>query len=232
MRDMSLFTSTEEKRQEFTEEKHTRVVKRKSVIETVVIDDGEDEKGILNDDNRRYKSLLQLQYRKQFLSKFAPIIQANGNGIKLGGQGGECWIISGYQAKNKGGPRASYQVYLKGRQDRVTVSGAKAAVIFRLIQEAKESGDAKDIQWPYPDSFEASHLCHSSNCLRPSHITMEPRSVNDERNNCSGEIECLTCKTVLDACTHDPHCIWRVEATRCSNCGLDRKIKKQRSIAP
>jgi len=229
---MSLFTSTEEKGQEFTEdEERTRVVKRKSVTETIVIDE-EDDKGILNDANRRYKWLLQLQYRKQFLSKFAPIIQAKGNGIKLGGQNNECWIISGYQAKNKGGPRASYQVYLNGREERITVSGAKAAVIFRLIQEAKENGDAKDIQWPYPDNFEASHLCHSSNCLRPSHITMEPRSVNDERNNCSGEIECLTCKTVLDACTHEPHCIWRVEATRCSNCGLDRKVKKQRSIAP
>jgi len=186
-----------------------------------------------NEDHRRYKWLLQAQYRKQFLSKFAPIIRANGNGIKLGGQNGECWIISGYQAKNKGGPRASYQVYLNGREDRVTVSGAKAAVIFRLIQEAKENGDTKDIQWPYPDSFEASHLCHASNCIRPSHITMEPRSINDERNNCSGEIECPACEIVLDACTHDPHCIWRVEATRCSSCGgLDHKAKKNCSIAP
>jgi len=219
--------------QEVMEEKQVEVRKRKIVTQQTIVIDGEGaEKENLNDDNRRYKWLLQVKYRKQFLSKFGPIIRANGNGIKLGGQNGECWIISGYQAKNKGGPRASYQVYLDGRDDRVTVSGAKAAVIFRLIQEAKESGDTKDIQWPYPDGFEASHLCHSSNCLRPSHIAMEPRSVNDERNNCSGEIECSRCKTVLDACTHDPRCIWRVEATRCSSCGVDQKAKKGCSIVP
>jgi hypothetical protein len=45
---MSLFTSTKEKGQEFTEdEERTRVVKRKSVTETIVIDE-EDDKGILN----------------------------------------------------------------------------------------------------------------------------------------------------------------------------------------
>jgi hypothetical protein len=226
-------TGRVEKGQELKEEKHTKVVKRKVIEETIVIDGDDADKENLNDDSRKYKWLLKAQYRKQFMSKFGPIIQARGNGVKLGGQNRECWLISGYQAKDKGGPRASYQVYLNGRDNRVTVSGAKAAVIFRLIQEAKENGDTGDIQWPYPDNFEASHLCHSSNCLRPSHIVMESRSVNDERNNCSGEIECPVCETVLAACTHDPPCIWKVEATRCSSCyGSAHRDKKQCSIAP
>jgi len=212
---INAFTLLTQRRESGSPVKQSKNGKRK------VPEGGEENASPQNEDSRRYKWLLQVRYRKPFLNKFGPIIRANGNGITLGGQNGVCWMITGYQAKNKGGPRASYQVYLEGRDVRVTVSGAKAAVIFRLIQEAGKDGDTLvDVQWPYPDHFEASHICHSSNCLRPSHIVMEPRSVNEERNHCSGEIECPRCTIILDACTHVPHCIWRVEATRCSVCGF------------
>ena len=32
--------------------------------------------------------------------------------------------------------------------------------------------------------LDASHLCHNSLCVNPEHISLEPRSVNSQRNSC------------------------------------------------
>jgi len=187
--------------------------KRKNDDEVI---DVEDEDGKENE--LRYMLLLKSCHRDAFKLKFEPIIQATGSTIALGGRDGTCWLITGYAAQGKGKPRASYQVYLDGRKVKVTVSGAKAAVILKLIQDAEKRGDKGDVLWPYQPDDEASHVCHSANCIRPDHITMENRRVNQSRNDCPGQVHCPMCDTSLDACLHNPPCIWMSAATRCSHC--------------
>lgn len=190
------------------------VKKRKRDDEVIEVENEEYEK----ENELRYMLLLKARYRDAFKLKFSPIIKANGSTIALGGRDGTCWLITGYAAQGKGKPRASYQVYLDGRKVKVTVSGAKAAVILRLIQDAEKRGETGDITWPYQPGDEASHVCHSANCIRPDHITMESRLVNQSRNDCPGQIQCPTCDTSLDACLHNPPCKWISAATRCSSC--------------
>jgi hypothetical protein len=168
-----------------------------------------------------YRKCLTKKHRQAFKSKVEPEISARSPKLKTGkGQSGQCWEIVGYNAKKgKGGPRASYQIYLEGRKLKLTVSATKCAVMLRLIQEAEmRSTNVGDIPWPFGEDDQASHLCHMSNCIRPEHIWMEAKAVNDDRNNCSGQVECTRCHTRLDACKHNPRCIWRVEATSCSRC--------------
>jgi len=177
--------------------------------------------GFEDGDECKYQLCLKAEYRSAFLKKFQPIFTVDNPQVHLGGQNGECWIVSGYLAqKCKGGPRASYQVYLSGRTLRVTLSAAKAAVMFRMIQKAIQDEHKGDIEWAYAAGSEASHLCHSSNCIRPDHIVIESKEVNQDRNFCSGRIQCLECLHWLSACRHDPECIWLSNATVCSACSL------------
>jgi len=180
--------------------------------------DEEDEGEEGDNEDARYKLCLKARYRSAFKAKFGPIIRANGSNISLGGHSGTCWLVTGYVAQNKGGPRASYQVYLDGRNLKVTVGAAKAAVMMRLILDAEKAGFHADILWPFQQGDEASHVCHSPNCVRPDHIAMESRVVNQSRNDCCAQIQCLQCETHLDACTHHPRCIWLSKATSCSVC--------------
>jgi len=167
----------------------------------------------------KYQLCLKAAYRQAFLAKFRPIFTAAAESIRTGGgHNGQCWLVTGYAAQQKGGPRASYQVYLDGRSLRVTIGAAKAAFIYKLITEAQEQGYVGDIPWPYSETDEASHLCHTSNCVRPTHIWMEDKDINLDRNWCAGQVQCPECSFELDACSHNPRCMWSNWATRCSIC--------------
>jgi len=162
---------------------------------------------------------LKAAYRQAFLTKFRPIFTAASASIRTGGgHNGQCGVVTGYAAQQKGGPRASYQVYLEGRSLRVTIGAAKAAFIYKLIMDAREQGYVGDIPWPYPETDEASHLCHTSNCVRPTHIWMEDKDINLDRHWCAGQAQCPQCGFELDVCSHNPRCMWSNWATRCSIC--------------
>jgi len=169
-------------------------------------------------ENVKYRLCLKAIYRQAFLAKFAPIFKASSPNIVVGGRNGQCWLVNGYAATQKGGPRASYQVYLDGRSCRVTISGAKAAIVFRMIRQAQAEQNTGDIVWPWSDDYEASHRCHMSNCIHPDHLVMETRPDNDDRSICAGQVQCRQCEVLLDACAHIPPCIWLTSAARCSNC--------------
>lgn len=163
---------------------------------------------------------LKARYRAAFLAKFASIFIRPGPDVTVGGSCGSCWIVTGYKAKkDKGGPRASYQVYLSGRDLRVTICAAVAAVVYRLITQAQAMNMDDDIKWPYNEGDEASHVCHLSNCINPDHITVEPKNVNQGLSNCCGAIYCPNCDVSLDSCRHEPPCVWSSWATYCSACG-------------
>ena len=40
------------------------------------------------------------------------------------------------------------------------------------------------------DNFDISHLCHNSLCVEASHLSREPRSVNNHRKTCKEEGRC------------------------------------------
>lgn len=168
----------------------------------------------------KWQLCLKARYRAAFLAKFASIFIRPGPDVTVGGSCGSCWIVTGYKAKkDKGGPRASYQVYLSGRDLRVTICAAVAAVVYRLITQAQAMNMDDDIKWPYNEGDEASHVCHFSNCINPDHITVEPKNVNQGLSNCCGAIYCPNCDVSLDSCRHEPPCVWSSWATYCSACG-------------
>ena len=171
-------------------------------------------------DDVKYLTLLKSSSREQFMRKFEPIIKACGSYTALGGYpDNPCWLVKGYAKQGKGRPRASYQVYLQGRDERVTISGARAAVIFGMIQALEASGGTGDIEWPHPAHFEASHLCHQANCIRPAHIVMELKADNLSRNGCPGVVFCPACPIILKGCAHNPPCIRSNWAVSCNSCG-------------
>jgi len=200
----------------------------------------EEEEEALEDDEEeeeekvdiKYLGLLKRSSREQFKRKFDPIIKPNGNYSKLGGYpDNPCWLITGYAKQGKGRPRASYQVYIQGRSERVTISGARAAVIFAMIRALEASGGQGDIEWPYPANFEASHLCHQANCIRPDHIVMESKVDNLSRNGCPGVVFCPACPIILNGCAHSPPCIRSNWAITCNSCGKGMEQEEGKSQA-
>jgi len=190
-----------------------------------MVDDEEDEEEKVD---IKYLILLKSSSREQFMRKFDPIIKPEGRYSQLGGYpDNPCWLVTGYARQGRGRPRASYQVYTQGRNERVTVSGARAAVIFSLIQSLRANGGVGDIEWPYPAHFEASHLCHQANCIRPDHIVMETKEDNLSRNGCPGVVFCPDCPIVLNGCAHSPPCIRSNWAITCNSCGHGIEEHKQ-----
>ncbi len=193
---------------------------RRGVVRKKPDDDNKDKPSptcVDDSDDVKYLSLLKRTSREQFMRKFEPIIKAGGDYTELGGYpDNPCWLVKGYAKQGKGRPRASYQVYLQGREERVTISGARAAVIIALIR-ASESKE--DIEWPYPAHFQASHLCHQANCIRPAHIVMESGVDNLSRDGCPGVVFCPSCPVILKGCAHSPICIRSNWAVTCNSCG-------------
>jgi len=52
---------------------------------------------------------------------------------------------------------------------------------------------------PYNYGVHASHLCHNTRCLKIEHLRWELRYINEKRNRCIGQTECL--------CGQSPPCI-------------------------
>ena len=173
-----------------------------------------------NEEDVKYLKLLKAEIRRAFLDKFIPIIKADGEYSQSGGYpDNPCWLVTGYARQGRGRPRASYQVYTQGRRERITVSGARASVIFAMIQQLRASDGTGDIEWPYPEDFEASHLCHQANCIRPVHIVMESKADNLARSICPGVLFCPNCPIILYGCAHSPPCIRSNWAVTCNSCG-------------
>lgn len=66
-----------------------------------------------------------------------------------------------------------------------------------------------------------SHRCRNNLCFNPWHVTAEPQQTNVGRNTCTGVIVCRHGHRIVDACAHNPSCIWQrvygqAIACRCS----------------
>lgn len=56
-------------------------------------------------------------------------------------------------------------------------------------------------------SWVASHLCHNSRCIDPTHLVWEPDWYNRSRDNCLREVECPKCSCRFPVCSHEPPCL-------------------------
>lgn len=79
--------------------------------------------------------------------------------------------------------------------------------VHRLALVAAERTD--DISKLMIDGNQVSHLCHQSTCFESSHLIVETKNENLDRNKCHGWqwIKCPCCKLYLNPCQHTPRCI-------------------------
>ncbi|KAK9253194.1 zinc-binding loop region of homing endonuclease-domain-containing protein [Lipomyces tetrasporus] len=65
--------------------------------------------------------------------------------------------------------------------------------------------------------YQASHLCHQTNCINPDHLVVETQQVNLSRKMCSVKVNVKTSVNGRDyflkaeECPHSPPCIIRLE---------------------
>ena len=57
--------------------------------------------------------------------------------------------------------------------------------------------------------LDASHLCHNSLCLTASHISMEPHSINNNRQNCVSQMYALVMHHIQSVCCNSRYFQWQ-----------------------
>jgi hypothetical protein len=65
---------------------------------------------------------------------------------------------------------------------------------FSAKGEKNKKGKSRD------DRGDASHLCHNSECWRPTHLVLESHIVNMQRTSCPGWVYILHTNTLINAC--------------------------------
>lgn len=145
--------------------------------------------------------------------------------MSLGGRSGKCWVaIGGSNPKGKGGNRPNF----KYGPTQTSVLLSYGAMIWKLLLQQGSRGDfTSDIIWPGNLGDEVSHRCGDSTCGKPDHICIESHQTNEARNYCPGQIICILCETLLDACccSRTEPCINIHEAETCSLCKTDVEYK-------
>lgn len=105
--------------------------------------------------------------------------------VKCGTQLDSCWLFTGRLKKGY------------GLVDIVTPGKSKTTIhAHRLALMIWVTGS-----WDIPSELDASHLCGTRNCVRPTHLVLESREENKSRQICH----------TFKVCTgHDPrpHCIF------------------------
>ena len=49
-----------------------------------------------------------------------------------------------------------------------------------------------------PAELDCSHICHNNTCINPSHISLEPRHINNNREVCKDRNVCMTHRQYRD----------------------------------
>lgn len=99
----------------------------------------------------------------------------------------------------------------KGKKGRVkcSITGSKNEYYINLL--ALIADDRKDdISKIEEDGFQASHLCHQSACFNSSHLVVESKESNLERNKCINWTWLVCpcgCSHQFNPCNHTPQCI-------------------------
>ena len=87
----------------------------------------------------------------------------------------QCWIYQGNTKKDG----YAYVTFRKPGKEKPVTSSVQRVSLMILRQS-----------FDLPEG-DASHLCHNRLCVRHSHISLEPRSVNTQRRTCVREKKCL-----------------------------------------
>lgn len=69
-------------------------------------------------------------------------------------------------------------------------------------------GSAQDLHAMFIEHHDVSHICHVRQCLRPSHLVVESRSLNLLRKACHDRRGRETVEVASAACNHMPACIF------------------------
>jgi hypothetical protein len=172
----------------------------------------------------KWRELLKGSNRTAVRSRLAGLFNYTDNTINsspkmsLGGRSGSCWVaIGGSNPKGKGGNRPNF----KYGPSQTSVLLSYGAMIWKLLLQQESRDDfTGDIVWPGIVGDEVSHRCGDSTCGKPDHICIESHSANEARNYCPGQIICVLCETLLDACccSRTEPCINIHEAETCSLC--------------
>ena len=100
------------------------------------------------------------------------------------GSNGSCWLYNGFAS-----PGGYIIIGFRHPETKKLTSSSVHRLSFVLSQ-------GQDMFEMPPRDLDASHLCHNKTCIRPEHISLEPKSTNSQRKNCVSQGKCLG---------HDPY---------------------------
>ena len=106
--------------------------------------------------------------------------------LKLGEDPGHCWVFTGRQ---KNGYGLVDVVISERSKSRTTIHAHRLALMIWITGS-----------WDIPSELDASHLCGTRLCVRPSHLVLESREDNKSRQICHSYNVCNI--------GHDPKCIF------------------------
>ena len=108
-------------------------------------------------------------------------------------------------------PPVGFPVSFRAKLDKTISQGAHRLCVLAYGVPAA----VQRLLWE--DDTHASHLCHCSLCIEPTHIVVESRAANEARKTCKG---LLVVRTTIGGveydlspapCPHNPPCIFDFE---------------------